>query len=85
MAASLRTARYPAELEELAARGIELIDLVVVNVKPFAPEVGARSVPLDEAIEMIDVGGTALITRRGAQLRVGRGRLVARALRTARE
>lgn len=51
-----------AELAELAERGIELIDLVVVNVKPFAPEVGARAVPLDQAIEMIDVGGTALIT-----------------------
>lgn len=54
--------QVPDELSELAERGIELIDLVVVNVKPFAPEVGARSVPLDEAIEMIDVGGTALIT-----------------------
>jgi len=50
------------ELAELAERGIELIDLVVVNVKPFAPEVGQRAVPLDEAIEMIDVGGTALIS-----------------------
>jgi phosphoribosylaminoimidazolecarboxamide formyltransferase/IMP cyclohydrolase len=54
--------QVPDELAELAERGIGLIDLVVVNVKPFAPEVGARSVPLDEAIEMIDVGGTALIT-----------------------
>jgi phosphoribosylaminoimidazolecarboxamide formyltransferase / IMP cyclohydrolase len=52
----------PSELEELTARGIDLIDLVVVNVKPFAPEVGQRAVPLDEAIEMIDVGGTALIS-----------------------
>jgi phosphoribosylaminoimidazolecarboxamide formyltransferase/IMP cyclohydrolase len=52
----------PDELEELAAHDIGLIDIVVVNVKPFAPEVGARSVPLDEAIEMIDVAGTALIT-----------------------
>jgi phosphoribosylaminoimidazolecarboxamide formyltransferase/IMP cyclohydrolase len=50
------------ELKELAEHNIELIDIVVVNVKPFAPEVGERSVPLDEAIEMIDVGGTALIT-----------------------
>ena len=54
--------QVPSELEELAARGVQLIDIVVVNVKPFAPEVGARSVPLDEAIEMIDVGGTALIS-----------------------
>jgi phosphoribosylaminoimidazolecarboxamide formyltransferase/IMP cyclohydrolase len=52
----------PDELEELAEEGIGLIDLVVVNVKSFAPQVGARSVPLDEAIEMIDIGGNALLT-----------------------
>jgi len=52
----------PAQLEELAAHDLELIDLVVVNVKPFAPEVGARLVGLDEAIEMIDVGGAALLS-----------------------
>jgi phosphoribosylaminoimidazolecarboxamide formyltransferase / IMP cyclohydrolase len=51
----------PAQLEELAANGLGLIDLVVVNVKPFAPEVGAHLVGLDEAIEMIDVGGAALL------------------------
>jgi phosphoribosylaminoimidazolecarboxamide formyltransferase/IMP cyclohydrolase len=51
----------PAQLDELAEHGIGLIDIVVVNVKPFAPEVGARLVPLDEAIEMIDVGGAALL------------------------
>ena len=71
----------PEELEELAEHGIELIDLVVVNVKPFAPEVGDALVPLDEAIEMIDVGGTALMSRRRAQLRRGRGRVIAGALR----
>ena len=37
------------------------IDIVVVNVKPFAPQVGAQLVALDEAIEMIDVGGAALL------------------------
>ena len=51
-----------AELSELAEAGIGPIDLVVVNVKPFAPQVGLRSVGLPEAIEMIDVGGTALLT-----------------------
>ncbi|MEO8572320.1 MAG: bifunctional phosphoribosylaminoimidazolecarboxamide formyltransferase/IMP cyclohydrolase, partial [Chloroflexota bacterium] len=30
----------PAQLEELKAQGIGLIDLVVVNVKPFAPAIG---------------------------------------------
>ena len=51
----------PAQLAELAEHGIGLIDLVVVNVKPFAPEVGAKLVGIDEAIEMIDVGGAALL------------------------
>lgn len=51
----------PAQLEELRAQGIGLIDLVVVNVKPFAPAIGVKLVGLDEAIEMIDVGGAALL------------------------
>ncbi|HEY3071297.1 MAG TPA: bifunctional phosphoribosylaminoimidazolecarboxamide formyltransferase/IMP cyclohydrolase [Candidatus Limnocylindrales bacterium] len=51
----------PAQLEELSEHGIGLIDIVVVNVKPFAPAVGARMMGLDEAIEMIDVGGAALL------------------------
>ena len=52
----------PEQLAELAEHAIGLIDLVVVNVEPFAPQVGERRVPLDEAIEMIDVGGTALLS-----------------------
>jgi len=51
----------PAQLEELEAQGIGTIDLVVVNVTPFAPEVGRRLLGIDEAIEMIDVGGVALL------------------------
>ena len=51
----------PAQLDELAEHGIALIDIVVVNVKPFSPQVGARSIALHEAIEMIDVGGAALL------------------------
>ena len=51
----------PAQLEELRAQGIGLIDIVVVNVKPFAPAIGVKLVGLDEAIEMIDVGGAALL------------------------
>ncbi|MCU0482845.1 MAG: bifunctional phosphoribosylaminoimidazolecarboxamide formyltransferase/IMP cyclohydrolase [Chloroflexi bacterium] len=52
----------PAELAELAEQGIGLIDIVVVNLTPFAGQVGGRRVPLDEAIELIDVGGTALLS-----------------------
>ncbi len=51
----------PAQLAQLEEQGIGLIDLVVVNVKPFAPAIGAKLIGLDEAIEMIDVGGAALL------------------------
>jgi phosphoribosylaminoimidazolecarboxamide formyltransferase/IMP cyclohydrolase len=51
----------PEQLAELDGQGIGLIDLVIVNVKPFAPAIGVKLVGLDEAIEMIDVGGAALL------------------------
>jgi len=51
----------PAQLDELEAQGIGLIDIVVVNVKPFAPAIGVKLIGLDEAIEMIDVAGAALL------------------------
>jgi phosphoribosylaminoimidazolecarboxamide formyltransferase/IMP cyclohydrolase len=50
-----------AQMDELKEQKIAPIDLVVVNVKPFAPAVGEKLVGLDEAIEMIDVGGAALL------------------------
>src|SRR4029079_1656377 len=50
-----------AQMEERAGQGIGTIDIVVVNVTPFAPAVGAQLVGIDEAIEMIDVGGAALL------------------------
>jgi phosphoribosylaminoimidazolecarboxamide formyltransferase / IMP cyclohydrolase len=48
------------ELDELAAQSIGLIDLVVVNLRRFTPH-HERSVPLDEAISMIDLGGAPLL------------------------
>ncbi|MBI3747400.1 MAG: bifunctional phosphoribosylaminoimidazolecarboxamide formyltransferase/IMP cyclohydrolase [Chloroflexi bacterium] len=51
----------PAQMAELAEQGIGAIDLVIVNVKPFAPAIGVKLIGLDEAIEMIDVGGAALL------------------------
>lgn len=51
-----------ADMQHLAEQGIEPIDLVVVNVRPFAPQVGAGMVAVDEAVEMVDVGGLALLT-----------------------
>lgn len=49
------------ELEGLKARGIGVVDLVVVSVPPFEPHVGGRVVPIDEALAMIDVAGVALL------------------------
>jgi phosphoribosylaminoimidazolecarboxamide formyltransferase/IMP cyclohydrolase len=51
----------PEQLAELEAQGIGLIDLVVVNVRPFGAEIGRSLVGIDSAIEMIDVGGAALL------------------------
>ncbi|HET7026860.1 MAG TPA: bifunctional phosphoribosylaminoimidazolecarboxamide formyltransferase/IMP cyclohydrolase [Candidatus Limnocylindrales bacterium] len=52
----------PEQLAELGLNGMAPIDLVAVNVKPFAPAVGARLIGVDEAIEMIDVAGVALLS-----------------------
>ena len=49
------------EVAELAEAGIGLIDLVAVTLRAFAPQVGSRTVPMDEAIGMIDVAGPALL------------------------
>ncbi|MFL5685881.1 MAG: bifunctional phosphoribosylaminoimidazolecarboxamide formyltransferase/IMP cyclohydrolase [Chloroflexota bacterium] len=49
------------QMDDLKTQGLAPIDLVVVNVKPFAPSVGAKLVGIDQAIEMIDVGGAALL------------------------
>ena len=37
-----------AQLDELGEQGIGTIDLVVVNVRPFAPEVGRRHLGIDD-------------------------------------
>jgi phosphoribosylaminoimidazolecarboxamide formyltransferase/IMP cyclohydrolase len=60
-AAILARRDIPEQLEELAEHGIGLLDLVVVNVKSFAPEVGRHQIGMNEAIEMIDIAGAALL------------------------
>lgn len=51
----------PAHMEELARQGIKPIDMVVVNLYPFARTVNRPGTPLDEAVENIDIGGPAMI------------------------
>jgi len=50
-----------ADQQELQARGWDYIDLVVVNLYPFAETIAKPTVTEAEAIEQIDIGGVALI------------------------
>ena len=51
----------PEHLAALAEHDIGLIDLVVVNLYPFAETIARPGVTRDEAIEQIDVGGPAMV------------------------
>lgn len=51
----------PEHLAELAAQGLEPIDMVVVNLYPFAQTVRDPVTTLDQALEQIDIGGVALL------------------------
>jgi phosphoribosylaminoimidazolecarboxamide formyltransferase / IMP cyclohydrolase len=51
----------PAHLEALREHGIATIDLVVVNLYPFARTVARADCTLAEAIENIDIGGPAMV------------------------
>jgi phosphoribosylaminoimidazolecarboxamide formyltransferase / IMP cyclohydrolase len=49
------------DLADLAAHGIEPFDLVVVNLYPFTEVASRHGVREEEAVEMIDIGGPALL------------------------
>ena len=49
----------PGHQDQLAGMGITPVDLVVINLYPF--EVKAQEAPPAEAVELIDIGGVALI------------------------
>jgi len=51
----------PAHLEAIRQAGIEPIDLVVVNLYPFAQTVSKAGCTLEEAIENIDIGGPTML------------------------
>jgi len=48
-------------METLAAHGIHPIDLLCVNLYPFAQTVAQPGATLEEAIENIDIGGPAMV------------------------
>jgi phosphoribosylaminoimidazolecarboxamide formyltransferase/IMP cyclohydrolase len=51
----------PEHLEAIAQHSIHPIDLVCVNLYPFAATVAKPNVTLEDAIENIDIGGPAMI------------------------
>jgi phosphoribosylaminoimidazolecarboxamide formyltransferase/IMP cyclohydrolase len=51
----------PAHMADLAAHGIQPIDLLAVNLYPFEATAAREDVSLDDLIEQIDIGGVALL------------------------
>ncbi len=51
----------PAHMQAMAAAGIPTIDIVVVNLYPFARTVANPDCALIEAIENIDIGGPSMV------------------------
>jgi phosphoribosylaminoimidazolecarboxamide formyltransferase/IMP cyclohydrolase len=51
----------PAHMAALAEHGIDTIDLLVVNLYPFANATARADCTLDDAIENIDIGGPAML------------------------
>jgi phosphoribosylaminoimidazolecarboxamide formyltransferase / IMP cyclohydrolase len=52
---------HPDDLRAIAAHGIQPIDVVVVNLYPFAETAKKPGVELDELIEQIDIGGPSMV------------------------
>ncbi len=53
--------RVDVDMAVMAEHGIEPIDLLVVNLYPFAATVAVQDVTMAEAIENIDIGGPAML------------------------
>ncbi len=51
----------PAHMQTLAEQGIETIDLVCVNLYPFAQTIAKEGVTMADAIENIDIGGPSMV------------------------
>jgi phosphoribosylaminoimidazolecarboxamide formyltransferase/IMP cyclohydrolase len=48
-------------MQEVDRHGIELIDMVVVNLYPFRETISKKNVTLEDAIEQIDIGGPTML------------------------
>ena len=52
---------HPDDLRAIAAHGIQPIDVVVVNLYPFAETAKKPGVTFDDLIEQIDIGGPSMV------------------------
>ena len=59
----------PDDLKAIQAQGVELVDLVVVNLYPFAKAAANPETPFDELVEQIDIGGPSLLRAAGKNFR----------------
>ncbi|MEO6237022.1 MAG: bifunctional phosphoribosylaminoimidazolecarboxamide formyltransferase/IMP cyclohydrolase, partial [Vicinamibacterales bacterium] len=59
----------PDDLEALRSHGVELVDLVVVNLYPFAKAAANPETPFEELVEQIDIGGPSLLRAAGKNFR----------------
>lgn len=48
-------------MEQLAANGIETIEMVCVNLYPFEATIAKKDVTLEDAVENIDIGGPSML------------------------
>src|SRR6185436_6981006 len=51
----------PDHMRQARDHGIEMIDLVVINLYPFEETVRTRGDEMAEVVEMIDIGGPAMV------------------------
>lgn len=51
----------PKDMEDIKEYGIELIDMIVVNLYPFEETIAKPNVTFAEAIENIDIGGPTML------------------------
>lgn len=51
----------PKDMEDIKEYGIELIDMIVVNLYPFEETIAKPNVKFAEAIENIDIGGPTML------------------------
>src|SRR5438128_1914368 len=52
---------HKGDLQAIAQHGIQLIDVVIVNLYPFAETAKKPGVGFDELVEQIDIGGPSMV------------------------